>query len=336
MSKSILYIGNDFASKSKYNSTMETLSQLLRKENFTIYKSSSKKNKFLRLLDMFFSVVYYRNKIDYLLIDTYSTTNFYYAFFTSQIARFFKIKFIPILHGGNLPFRLDSSKYLSKLIFMNSYKNIAPSAYLKYEFELRGYNSVLIPNVILIENYAYKERKKLRPKLLFVRAFADIYNPTMAVKVLYELKKAYPESRLCMIGPDRDGSYKKVKQLAIDLRVVDSIEFTGVMTQKEWHQKSENYDIFINTTNVDNTPVSVIEAMALGLSVVSTDVGGMPYLIKNKFEGLLMEKGNVNRMKEAVIELVEGKYINLSLAARNKVEKFSWSIIKEQWFEILK
>ena len=165
---------------------MDVLSRFLSIEGFTIYKSSSKSNTFFRLLEMCYDLVRYRSKVDYVLIDTFSTANFYYALLTSQLCRFFSLKYLPILHGGNLPYRLKQNPRLSSLIFKNSYQNIAPSGYLKYEFEKEGYKTILIPNVIPIGNYTFKERKKIAPKLLYVRAFAKIYNPTMAVEVLKE------------------------------------------------------------------------------------------------------------------------------------------------------
>ena len=314
---------------------MDTLSYLLCDTGYIICKSSSKQNKVLRLLDMCIAVVHLRNKLDYVFIDTYSTSNFYYALFTSQLCRFFKLKYLPILHGGNLPYRLKKYPKFSSLVFNNSYKNIAPSGYLKYEFEQKGFKTVLIPNVIPIHQYPFKERKKIAPKLLYVRAFAEIYNPTLVIEVLKELKNSYPKAILCMIGPDKDGTLEDVKQLINKYHLNESVEITGVLSKKEWHKKSENYDIFINTTNVDNTPISVIEAMALGLPVVSTNVGGMPYLIQHNEDGVLVEKNNPSAMTKEICKIVEENKYSLAINARKKVENFDWNIVQSKWIEIL-
>ena len=335
MNKTILYIGNDLTKSTRYTTTMDTLSYLLCDTGYIICKSSSKQNKVLRLLDMCIAVVHLRNKLDYVFIDTYSTSNFYYALFTSQLCRFFKLKYLPILHGGNLPYRLKKYPKFSSLVFNNSYKNIAPSGYLKYEFEQKGFKTVLIPNVIPIHQYPFKERKKIAPKLLYVRAFAEIYNPTLAIEVLKELKNTYPKAILCMIGPDKDGTLEDVKQLINKYHLNESVEITGVLSKKEWHKKSENYDIFINTTNVDNTPISVIEAMALGLPVVSTNVGGMPYLIQHNEDGVLVEKNNPSAMTTEICKIVEENKYSLAINARKKVENFDWNIVKSKWIEIL-
>lgn len=335
MSKSILYIGNDLAKRTKYSTMMQTLSDFLETENYTIIKSSSIKNKILRLLDMCWAVISHRNKVDYILIDTFSTQNFYYALLTSQIARVFKLKYIPILHGGNLPHRLDTSPKMARMLFKQSYKNVAPSNYLKTEFEKRGFETMLIPNILEIENYSYKERTTLQPNLLWVRAFKHLYNPKLAVEVLRFVKEKYPNARLCMVGPEKDDSYEITKQLIADYNLQDDIELTGVLPKEEWHKKAEDYDIFINTTNFDNTPVSIMEAMALGLPVVSTNVGGLPYLLDTNIDGILVERENAKAMGEIIINLLEDNNQNLAKNARKKVESFSWLNVKDKWFSIL-
>ena len=332
----ILYIGNNLTGKTKYNSTIVVLSSLLRAEGFSVTISSDKTNKLYRLLDMCFTLMKHRNKIDYVLIDTFSTINFYYALMISQIARVFSLKYIPILHGGNLPERLERNQFLSDLIFKNSYKNVAPSNYLKSAFESKGYETMFIPNILEIENYKFKNRKHLEPKLFWVRAFKEIYNPTLAIKVLAMLKEKYLEAKLCMVGPFVDNSYNECLSLISELKLENSVAFTDVLLKEDWHKKSEDYDVFMNTTNFDNTPVSVMEAMALGLPVVSTDVGGMSFLIMNEIDGILVEKNSVDKMTNAILSILDNKYPNLAVNARKKVENFSWDANKEKWFEILK
>ena len=284
---------------------------------------------------MCYDLVRYRSKVDYVLIDTFSTTNFYYALLTSQLCRFFSLKYLPILHGGNLPYRLKQNPRLSSLIFKNSYQNIAQSGYLKYEFEKEGFKTILIPNVIPIANYTFKERKKIAPKLLYVRAFAKIYNPTMAIEVLKELKNTYPKAILCMVGPDKDGTIEDVKQLINKYHLNKSVEIKGVLSKEEWHKKSQQYDIFINTTNVDNTPVSVIEAMALGLPVVSTNVGGLSYLIQHNIDGVLVEKNHPLAMTKGICKIVKENKHSIALNAREKVKNFDWNIVQDKWLKIL-
>ena len=334
----ILYIGNNLSKPNSNVTTLQLLASLLKKEDFDVCCVSSKVNQAFRLVDMLSSIVKYRNKISYILIDTYSTKNFYYAFLSSQVARLLNLKYIPILHGGNLPDRLVASPKMSQMLFNNAYRNIAPSNYLKAEFKKHGYEAEYIPNVLDVFSYTYKQREIFQPKLLYVRAFHRLYNPQMAIHVLAELLKIYPNAKLCMVGPDKDGSLNECIELAMRLKVSNSVVFKGMLTKSEWHSLSENYDVFINTTTVDNTPVSVMEAMALGLLVVSTDVGGMPYLIEHGKSGVLVKSNDVTEMVLAVKEIVSNSlhYSEMSFLARQKVERFDWKVVKELWNRLLK
>jgi len=335
--KKLVYIGNNFAKKSKYHSAMETLSSLLGSNGFTVIKSSSKKNKIVRLIAMCITIIKHRKSVDYILIDTFSTLNFYYALVTSQLARILRLNYIPILHGGNLPDRLDKSPISSKLIFHNSYLNISPSKYLEFEFNKRNFKTYYIPNVINLKKYSFKLRENIQPKLLWVRAFDATYNPLLAIRVLSKLKEKYPMAILCMVGPDKDGTLQKAKQLAKKLNVIDAITFTGVLKKEDWQLLSKNYDVFINTTNVDNMPVSIIEAMALGFPIVSTNVGGLSYLMDNNINGILVAPDNAKVMTDAIVKLLQNpiKVGELSLKAREKASAFDSEIIVKEWVKIL-
>ena len=107
MNSSILYIGNKLAKKGNTVTSIETLGALLENEGCTVYYASSKESKVLRLLEMLFKTFQYRNKVDYVFIDTYSTLNFWYAFLVSQLCRILNIKYITKLHGGDLLNRLQ-------------------------------------------------------------------------------------------------------------------------------------------------------------------------------------------------------------------------------------
>jgi len=337
MTKKLLYIGNKLAGKGASPTSIDILGPLLEQEGFTLYYASSKKNKILRLLDMVFSLIKYRNDVDYVLIDTYSTTNFWYAVIIGGLSKIMRLKYLPLLHGGKLPERLSKSPRTCKNLFKNAYLNIAPSAFLETHFKQKGFENVqLIPNSVPLEDYAFKERFSVRPRLLWVRAFAEIYNPLLALQIFNGLIKEYPDAGLCMVGPDKDGSLEKCKKYAEKQQL--TVDFTGKLTKNEWVNRAADFDIFINTTHFDNTPVSVIEAMALGLPVISTNVGGIPYLVENGVNAFLVDdndtEGFINRIKD--LQKNPEKAQKLAKNGRKTVEGFDWSSIKSQWKKILR
>lgn len=336
MKNQILYLGNQLSNHGYNKTTIETLGLQLEQEGFSVIYASNKKSFPLRMLDMMWSVIANRKQVSYILIDTYSTKAFWFAFVCSQLARVLQIKYIPILHGGDLPNRLKNNPKLSQMLFANAYKNVAPSGYLKQVFENEGFSNVIhVPNTIQIENYEFKKRENFHPKLLWVRAFASIYNPKMAVKVLAELQKMYPNASLTMVGPDKDGSLETTKQFADSINI--QVNFTGKLAKVEWWKLAAEHDIFINTTHFDNTPVSVMEAMALGLPVVSTNVGGIPFLLSNKENAILVDDDNAIAMTNAIQKIIENPIDAMRLVnnARCFIEKMDWQMVKKHWFSLL-
>ncbi|SDS00769.1 glycosyltransferase family 4 protein [Gramella sp. MAR_2010_147] len=336
MKKRILYIGNDLQVNSFTVTYISFFSKMLRKEGYKVRTASTRNNKALRLAEMLGLIAKYKNSTDIVLIDTYGAMNFYYAYLAGKTCKMFNLEYIPILHGGNLPDRLENSQKFSQSLFRGSKANIAPSKFLYDIFQSYGFkNTQVIPNAIRTDKYPFLQRKEFRPKLLWVRRFQERYNPLMALKVLLKLKQIYPRASLCMVGPEKDGTMISCKKLAKKYDL--DVRFTGKLKKKHWAELSKNYDFFINTTSIDNTPISVIEAMSLGLAIISTDVGGMPMLINNNEDGILVPEEDESAMVNAISKIVEdpSKGERLCLNAREKVESFDWNNIKDQWNEVL-
>lgn len=334
--KKILYIGNRLKHDKVTITSVDTLGMFLKREGFEVHTSSSVKNKYFRLLDMCLAVLKHRKEIDIVLIDTYSTKNFYYAIAVAWCCKRVNIPYIPILRGGNLPERLQKDKKKCAFLFNNAHNNVSPSHYLQEVFLQFGYkNVVCIPNSIEIKNYQFNQRP-VKPYLLWVRSFAKIYNPLLALQVYKKLLHQHPDAKLCMVGPEKDGSLARCKKYAKDQNL--PVEFTGKLSKQEWIEHSKDSSIFINTTNFDNTPVSVIEAMALGLPVVTTNVGGIPYLLKENEDVLLVQPNSETAFIEALETLLNEQQTVALLTknARKKAESFDWEKVKYQWFDILK
>ena len=333
--KKILYIGNKLAKHGAAPTSADILPELLYKEGFSVKAVSSVKNKAARLLHMAWTTISSYQKADVVLIDTYSTSNFWFAATCGYICKSLKIPYIFILHGGNLDKRFQNISSEVRKIFKGAKTNVLPSSYLFDRLSPFLENLKLIPNWIDLEKYKFKERKEIEPRLLWVRSFDHVYNPLLAIKVVENLIEEYPDSELCMVGPDKDGSLYKCQKLAIEKEL--PITFRGKLDKQEWIELSKDYDIFINTTLVDNTPVSVLEAMALGMPVVSTNVGGIPYMIRNEENGLLVDPGKPDSMVEAITKLLQNPELagNLSKTSRKEIEKYDWEQVKPLWLELL-
>lgn len=332
----ILYLGNMLSVHGKATSMLETLLPKL-SEITEVKAYSNQQNKWLRLLSMMAAIIRHRNHVKIVLIDTFSTNAFWFAAIAGLVSRALKLPYVPVLRGGDFEARMIKSTSVVKAYLNNSLMNIVPSLFLKQILEKRNFKSLLIPNALEMDNYQFKCRENCSPRLLWVRSFDKIYNPWMAIEVVKQLKEKYPHTQLCMVGPDKDGSLVSVQAMAGDVGVADAVKFTGVLSKAEWIKLSMDYDIFINTTNYDNLPVSVLEAMALGLPIVSTNVGGIPFLIEDQKDGLLVDKNNATEMAAKISTILEDTRTakKLSLNARAKAETYDWMKVRNLWFDVV-
>ena len=246
--------------------------------------------------------------------------------------------FILTLHGGNLPGIFSTLGLASPTSLGRSVNRHCASKYLLEH--MRGYRQgiVLIPNALDLTRYSFRRRQRPAPNLVWLRAFDDVYNPSLAVRVVALLAHEFPSVKLVMMGPDKgDGSRESMQDLALKLGVLDRVTCTGRVHKDEISKRLDQGDVFLNTTRVDNTPVSVLEAMACGLCVISTKVGGIPYLLDDEHDALLVPADNPSEMARAVKRLIteDGLAERLSSNARRKAEQLDWSNVLPKWEKVL-
>ena len=332
----VLYIGNKNKKNSNNPTGLDTLSIQL-SEFLNIKTKSEKKNKIFRMIDMIFAILANKKSANYVLIDTYSGKGFYFALICSLLCLILNMKYILILRGGNLEHRLKSYSFLSRMLFTNSYLNIAPSLFMKEIFKNYGFNTRYIPNNINISKYKFQSRVGFdAPKLLWLRSFHKIYNPVMAIHVLKNVLEKYENAQLCMVGPEKDNTINDCKELVNKLGITDKVIFTGKLEKNQWVELSKDFNIFINTTNIDNLPVSVLEVMALGIPIVSTNAGGLKYLLNNNSDSLLVNKNDIDGMSNNVIRIFENSDLSKKLSNNGlkKALQFDWSNSKNLWKEV--
>ena len=339
----VVYLGT--ATQNHKNNTPDTSSGLVSQLQFWGYSvilASRNHSALTRLIHMIWVVLTRVNRHTLVLIDTYSTSNFYGTVLLSWLIRLKRAPYIPILHGGNLPKRLKSANKLTCQYFEKAKVLVAPSDYLAEVARAQNWPVQVIPNGLNLTDYpksAPNPLTPLKPVLLWVRAFDHIYRPMLALKALKILKQNHPEAELYMVGPDKDGSLAACQEFAKIHNL--SVYFTGKLPKKEWTQLASKASIFLNTSAIDNAPVSVVEAMALGLPVVSSAVGGLKYLIENERTGFLIPEADEAQMTAdfvTAIEQVLTQQYDLEVitnAARKKAELHDWSQVKPLWEVLL-
>lgn len=314
---------------------METLEPLLG-EFCDMKTASGKENQMLRLTEMIYNFFRYGIKSDKIIIDVYSTLAFQFALILGMVSHIFGKHYILYLRGGNLPYRYKKNPRIVAWLFGRAHHIIAPSHYLAAFFRDKGFNVQIIPNIIELKEYPYYERKHIRPRLLSLRGFGKPYNPLMTLSAINQLKNKYTDIKLLMLGNEDEHFCKDVLQFIQDNKLQPFVEIRPKMPKKDWITLSRDYDILVSNPVIDNTPVSLIEGMALGMCVVSTNVGGVPYLVTDKECGLVASNDHEALADKIAEILTNPEYANqLSMNGRKKAEEFDWGHVKPLWEEVL-
>jgi glycosyltransferase involved in cell wall biosynthesis len=334
----ILLVGNFLSASSGTRSVCEDLADRLPAIGWSVHTTSSKPGRLLRLLDMISTVWRLRRRYAVAQVDVYSGLAFIWAEIVCSVLRQIRKPYILTLHGGNLP--LFSQRWPGRVrrILQSAAVVTTPSPYLLDHMRRYRADLHLLPNPLDLSALNCRLRTQPQARLVWLRAFHAIYNPAMAVEVVALLARDVPNVQLIMIGPDKaDGSLPAVQALAAELGVQDRITIHGSIPKADVGRWLHTGDIFLNTANIDNTPVSVLEAMACGLCVVSTNVGGLPYLLEHERDALLVPPSDSAAMASAVRRVLTEPELatQLSSRARIKVEQFDWAIILPHWKTLL-
>lgn len=315
----------------------ETIKPLLEKRGWQVSIASPKKNKILRLLDMLATVIKKRHQYEVAVIEVFSGQAFIWAEIVAFFFRQLRKPFILTLYGGNLPPFAKKHPTRVKKLFSSANGVFSPTEYTRQLMLPYDPSIKVLHYGVDLSLFQFLLRDQAKPRLISIRAFHQVYNLKIAPIVLSLLVAKFPDIKLTMTGSNKhDGTLEQVISMAKEHNVSDHLDILGFLDRDLVPNTLNQSDILLNTTNIDNTPVSVIEAMACGLCIVSTNVGGIPYLLENEVDALLVPPNDPMAMSKAVERiLVEpGLAGRLSANARKKAEKFSWSVVLPQWEEV--
>jgi L-malate glycosyltransferase len=210
---------------------------------------------------------------------------------------------------------------------------VVPSAYLVDLFARFGLKATVVFNTIELERFRYRERRRLRPLFVSARLLEPLYNVACTLRAFALIQQRYPDAQLTIAA---DGTERgKLEQLArqLDLR---HLRFIGKVDYQQMPALLDSADIYLNANDLDNMPSSLIECMAAGLPVVSTNAGGIPYIITHEATGLLIACNDHEAMARQAIRLLEDQPLAAAIArrARRECEKYQWSAVRSDWLHL--
>jgi len=337
-SRSVLLVGNFAPISASYAGVSQELAERLERAGWRVIRSSYRRLRVLNALDMLRTCWTERNHYDVAHVEVYSGRAFLWAAAACGLLRRLGKPYVIGLHGGNLPNFFGAHAKRGRKFLQSAPAVVSPSPYLQKAFAAWRPDVQLIPNAINLQRYPSRARRHACPKLIWLRAFRKMYAPEMAVEALAAIAREFPDASLTMIGPDRkDGSLECALSRAHRLRVMDRVSFIAGIPKREVGFHLCKADIFLNTATIDNTPVSVMEALSCGLCVVSTNVGGIRDLLDDGLDSLLVDPNDAVGMAAAIrrVLLEDGLAEKLSNNALQKAKNFDWTVVLPRWQTLL-
>jgi L-malate glycosyltransferase len=248
-----------------------------------------------------------------------------------------RLRGIPALihyHSGEARDHLRRSR-LARAVLKRADMVVVPSGYLAdvlAEFRLRAQ---VVPNVVDLSQFSFRKREPIRPHLVCTRGFHPYYAVDVVVRAFAEVKRVFPEARLDLVGGGPLES--QIRALVDDLKLKD-VNFCGVVPHREIAKFYDRADIFINSSWLDNMPVSILEAFASGTPVVSTAPEGIRYLVEHERTGLLCEPGDAATLALNVIRLLLEPTLCSQIVRNAYLEcsRYRWKGVGEQWVRLYK
>jgi glycosyltransferase involved in cell wall biosynthesis len=210
---------------------------------------------------------------------------------------------------------------------------VVPSGYLVDVLGEFGLAAQAIPNVVDVSKFRFRERKPLRPHMVCTRGFHPYYCVDVVVRAFAEVQKMFPDARLDLVG--RGPVEAEIRSVVSQLKIT-GVEFKGVAPHAEIPKFYEDADVFINASRLDNMPVSILEAFAAGIPVITTEPEGMRYLVEHERTGLLSPVGDASALAQNVIRVLRDRELADQLVsnARLELSRYSWAAAREQWLGV--
>lgn len=232
-----------------------------------------------------------------------------------------------------LPWRFK--EVISKLVLRNSDAVIALTEDMKKEMQkICNKDIIVIPNGINLENFERLSRENIRRKLEITNEqkiviFAGTLRPIKGVKYLIQamnlIRQKNTKASLMLIG---DGEERQsLEELVKESNLGDCVTFVGQVPNEEVLEYMAASDVFVLPSLSEGFPLVILEAMASGLPIVATKVGGLPEIIKEGDNGFLVEPKDSIEIAEKVLLLLQGKELRQRIAKNNRqrAKDYTWA-----------
>lgn len=261
------------------------------------------------------------------VVHVFSTSNLSFFLFTMPpvfLGRLLGRYVVIHYHGGNAGEFLDRWGSLALPVLRAGHALIVPSGFLVDVFARHGLAAQPIVNTLALDKFQFALREPLLPHVLIARHLRPPYNVACGIRAFALVAKQHAGATLTAAGTGVDRG--ELEQLCRELGIADKVRFVGNIDNDRMHALFASSHIYLNSSQVDNQPVSILEAFACGLPVVSTAVGGIPYMVTHGEDGLLAADGDAAALGQHMLRLLDDPALARALAERGheRVQDYTW------------
>ena len=246
------------------------------------------------------------------------------------IGRMYGVKVLVDYRSGEADDHLRNWKLTAVPILRRADMIVVSSGYLQSVFAQFGLHARTIYDVVELDTFAYRERFPIRPVFLTSRLHEPLYNVPCVLRAFALVQERYPDAVLTVAG---DGWMRpQLEALARELQLKNTT-FVGRVDFERMPALYDSSDIYLTATDLDNMPGSVIECLSCGLPVVTTDAGGVPYIVTHEKTALIVSRNDHRAMAASAIRLLEDNELVLRLtrAGRDSCRQFTWPEVRDKW-----
>ncbi len=235
-------------------------------------------------------------------------------------------------HSAFLEAHLRESR-LARTVLKNVDRLVVPSAYLQGlsgGFQIQAH---AIPNVIDLQRSNHSDFRPCEAFLLCTRNLEPRYGIDTVLRAFALVQKEFPHAQLCLAGtgPEESNLLRLIEELHLR-----HVELRGRVLRDEIVRLYQRSGLFVNASRSDNMPVSIMEAFASGMPVVSTNAGGIAFMVEHEQTGLLSDVEDWRSLAFNIIRLLRDPALAalLSHNAHRQSMGYTWRAVRDQWLNL--
>jgi glycosyltransferase involved in cell wall biosynthesis len=290
-------------------------------------------------MDTLFQLLLLR-KNDVIIVQVFSTKAIYLEYLSVLLGKLKRCYVISTLHGGNIPNQYHHNwkkRIFLDFIFKNSDQITAPSSYIPEQIPSIKERSILIRNIIDLEHYHTQSKPKDdKIRILWMRAYHPTYDPLKAIQVVEYLLDHGHDVEMTMAGSEH-GLKKELQEYISSRSCSSKIKLLDVIDNAEKNELASISNVYLCTNIIDNAPVTFLEMMAMGIPIVSTNIGGIPYYVTDHKTALLSTDNSIENIASLIVELHHNKELRTKIITNgfDFIEEFSMDVVGQKWVSLI-